>query len=364
MTTTTTGSPSAEAEPGKRLRFGVLGTGAIASEVVDAIRHSDDCETIAVASRDPRRAEDFCAAHHVPTAYGGYDALLADRDVDIVYIATPHPQHAAWAIRAAEAGKDVLCEKPLALNATDAAAMIDAARRHQTFLIEAFAYLHHPQTHTLLRLVREGAIGEVCVIDVSFSYAGDAAAEPRILVRDLGGGAILDVGCYCVSAARQIAAAATGRPGIEPTSVTGMASLDPVQAVDRYAAGILRFERDILAQLATGVTLDQDDHVRVYGTGGHLHIERPCWHGRWRDNPSPIILTRRDYTTETIAVPTGRSVFAYQADGVAAMLARGRETCHESWQDTLASMRTLDRWRAACGVYYNGESPTTLGTEV
>jgi predicted dehydrogenase len=332
-----------------RLRFGVLGTGSIAAEFVDALASSRSCEAMAVASRDAGRAEAFALRHGIGASYGDYPALLGDPRVDIVYVATPHPQHAEWAIAAAGRGKHVLCEKPLTMDRAEAEAVVAAADRNGVFLMEAFAYRFHPQTHRLLELIREGAIGQVRAIDVTFAFGSEDAVGGRLLARELGGGGILDVGCYCVSMSRQIVAAASGATTVEPVDVMGMASLDPVEGTDRYAMAILRFDGDVLAQLSCAVTLTQDDHVRVYGTHGHLHVPWPCWLGGRRDAASQIILTRPGDEPEAIDIRGGESIFALEADGVAALLREGVDTCRPSWDDTLANMRTLDRWRAAVG---------------
>jgi predicted dehydrogenase len=153
----------------KTLRWGIIGTGRIAREFAAGIAHSRHGKLVAVASRSPiiEAAPEFGAAHR----HTGYAKLLSDKSVDAVYIATPHPMHAEWAIRAAEAGKHVLCEKPIGMNAAEADAIIDAARRHDVFLMEAFMYRAHPQTEALTALVRSGAIGEVRLIEASFGYA-------------------------------------------------------------------------------------------------------------------------------------------------------------------------------------------------
>jgi predicted dehydrogenase len=337
-----------------RLRFGVLGTGAIAAEVTDALKLTRSCAAEAVASRDGARAAAFAQRHGVARWHEDYDALLADPDVDIVYVATPHPQHAHWAIRAMQAGKHVLCEKPLTLDAVSAEEVVTHARRSGVLLVEAFAFHFHPQTARLLELVRSGAIGALSAIDVTFSYRSpDALLSGRLLRNALGGGGILDVGCYCTSMSRRVVIAAGGPDAVEPADVVGLAVLDPVEQTDRVAMAVMRFEPGILAQLSCGVTIAQDDHVRVYGTEGELYVDRPCWLGGRRDAPSTIVLRRVDGTVEEIAIAGGHNIFALEADGVADMLTRGIESCHGTWDETLANMRTLDRWRAAVGVRYD-----------
>jgi predicted dehydrogenase len=350
---------SSELLPG-RVRYGLLGTGSIAAEFADALAGSERCSAYAVASRDPLRASAFAAAHGVGRALGCYEELLADPAVDVVYVALPHPQHARWAGAALAAGRHVLCEKPLTLNEHEAQSLIGLARTRGLLLFEAFAYRFHPQTVALLELVRSGAIGSVGGIDVTFSYrmpSADPAEAGRVLANALGGGGILDVGCYCTSAAQQLVAAATGLASPEPQDVRGLGVLHPSEGTDLYAAAVMRFPGDIVAQLASGVMLAQDDHIRVYGSEGHIHIAAPCWLAGRREAPSSIALSRSDGSARVLEIPGGRSIFAIEADAVAEMLDRDPvAACEPYWRDTLANMRTLDRWRAEVGVRYLGES--------
>jgi predicted dehydrogenase len=339
-----------------RLRFGVLGTGSIAAEVTDALHLTRSCTAEAVASRDPARAAAFASAHGVKRPHDGYAALIEDPGVDVVYIATPHTEHAEWAIRAAQADKHVLCEKPMTLNARTTAEVVDAARRNGTFLLEAFAYHFHPQTEALLTLIRDGAIGAVGAVDVTFSYRLPDPSQPsRALRADLGGGGILDVGCYCTSMSRRVIMAATGEHAVEPDEVVALAALDPAQGTDHLAMAVMRFGAGVLAQLSCGMTLSQDDHVRVYGSEGQIHIDQPCWLDGRRDAASRIEIRLEGGEARSIDVEGGRNIFALEADGVADMLRAGVDSCHGSWEESLANMRTLDRWRAAVGVRYPAE---------
>jgi predicted dehydrogenase len=336
----------------RRLRFGILGAGSIAGEVADALAQSRACRAEAVASRDPARAHAFAGAHGVARALDGYEQLLADRDVDVVYVATPHTEHLPWASAALRAGKAVLCEKPLTVNARQARELIALAEEQGLFLLEAFAYRFHPQTHTLLELVRDGAIGQVRALDVTFSYQLPPGWEGRNVARALAGGGILDVGCYCTSLSHAVVAAATGAASPEPVQVAGLAVLHERERTDLYANAVMRFAGEILASLACGVALAQDDHIRVYGSEGSLYVPYPCWLPWRRDANSTIELQRLDGARRTIEIPSPGNIFAVQADGVAAMLAEGADSWRASWQDSLANMRTLDRWRAAAGVSY------------
>ncbi|WP_116203298.1 Gfo/Idh/MocA family protein [Amycolatopsis circi] len=330
------------------LRWGLLATGTIAAEFAAGVEQSRHGVLAAVASRTAERARDFATRYEIPKAYGSYEELLADPDVDAVYVATPHAQHEEWAIRAIEAGKHVLCEKPLTLTAADAEKVIEAARNNDVFLMEAFMYRLHPQTRRLIELIESGAIGEVRAVDVTFSFDSDENDAARLGDPALGGGGILDVGCYCTSLARLVSQAATGIPAVEPTRVTGMARLTE-SGVDEFAMGLLRLPGDIIAQLSCGYLLTQDDHIRIYGTTGQLYVPKPAWiHELRTPGVSTIVLTPSDGEPEVIEIEATQGVYAREADYVAAHVA-DRQGPELTWAETLANMRTLDRWRTAVG---------------
>src|SRR5581483_4245678 len=219
----------------KKLAWGIIGTGRIAGIFAQGLAESKTGTLLAVGSRSQAAADTFGETWQAPRRYGSYEQLLADKDVEAVYIATPHPWHAEWAIKAAEAGKHILCEKPLALNFPEAMAIVEAARRNDVFLMEAFMYRCHPQTAKLIELIRSGAIGQVRVIQASFSFHSHFSPESRLLNNALGGGGILDVGCYCASMVRLIAGVATGKDFADPIKVTGGGHVGEISRVDEYA---------------------------------------------------------------------------------------------------------------------------------
>src|SRR5262245_30520931 len=223
-----------------RIRWGIVGTGKIARVLARALADSETGELVAVGSRTPQRAEALADEFGVRGSRGSYEGVIADPDVDVVYVATDHPDHREWATRAADAGKHLLCEKPLAVTRADAEAIVEAARRNEVFLLEAFAYRCHPQTLRLLDLLRSGAVGHVKVIDAAFGY--DAGPDPGnyLLVHELAGGSILDVGCYPTSMAHLIARTAL-ETVTEPADVFGVAEIGP-SGVDHYASAVLRFD--------------------------------------------------------------------------------------------------------------------------
>jgi D-xylose 1-dehydrogenase (NADP+, D-xylono-1,5-lactone-forming) len=287
-----------------KLRWGVLSTANIGrAAVIPAIQHSENGEVVAVASRDEQKGRDFAARSQIGRSYGSYEALLAASDIDAVYISLPNSLHRDWSIKAAEAGKHILCEKPLALNAAECEEMEDAARRHGVVLMEAFMYRFHPQTEKVLALLREGALGEVRLIHSAFSFRVGNPANIR-LQPELGGGSLMDVGCYCVNLSRTLAGA---RPQVvraamhdpagvvlagaqlhvaraamhNPTGVV-LAGQEPVEVqatanwgvsgVDVQMAGWLRYEYGLLATFDCALTLERREYYEVGGAEGSLLV--------------------------------------------------------------------------------------------
>ena len=346
---------------GNRLRWGIIGTGNIADKFSSGVRHSKHGALFAVASRDQEKADRFAQAHEIPRSYDGYQAMLEDPDVEAVYISTPHPMHAEWAIKSAEAGKHILCEKPLTLNFADAMAVIEAARRHDVFLMEAFMYRCHPQTQRLVELLQDGVIGEVRLIRATFGFHAARNLEGRILSNALGGGGILDVGGYIVSMSRLVAGVALGQQFAEPRAVHGAGRVGEESRVDEYAAATLSFPNDIVAQVATGAQLQMDNDVRIYGSEGNLVVPSP-WSASGREGgASVIVVNRRGEAPEEIEIRTDEWLFGIEADHVADNIERrqGRFPAM-TWDDTLGNMKTLDRWRESVGVVYEAEKPESL----
>ncbi|WP_410571342.1 Gfo/Idh/MocA family protein [Amycolatopsis sp. cmx-4-61] len=330
------------------LRWGLLAAGTIAGHFAAGVDESKHGVLGAVAARDGGRARDFATRFDIPKAYGSYEELLADPDIDAVYVSTPHAMHKQWAIAAAEAGKHVLCEKPLTITAADAEEVVAAARANDVFLMEAFMYRLHPQTRRLAELISSGAIGEVRAVDTTFSFDSNPEETARLSDPALGGGGILDVGCYCTSLARLVAQAATGQDVVEPSEVSGMAHLSAT-GVDEWATGLLRLPGDILATISCGIRLTREDGIRVFGSAGQIHVPEPAWiHPLRKPGVSRIILTPAGGEPEVIEVEATQGVFAREADHVAAHV-EDRQAPELTWAETLANLRTLDRWREAVG---------------
>lgn len=339
-----------------RLRWGIIGTGHIAEEFADGIKESETGTLLAVAGRTDLSAERFASRIGVPCRYAGYQAMLDDPQVQAVYIATPHPVHAEWAIKAAEAGKHVLVEKPIGMNLAEASAMIEAAREHNVFLMEAFMYRCHPQTARLWELIAEGVIGEVRLIRASFGYFSLAGPDNRAFAQELGGGGILDVGCYPASLSRLVAGAATGAAFAEPVSLQAVAHKGET-GVDEWSVAAVEFSGGIVAHLTCGVRIDMSglNTVDVVGTAGRIHVPDPWVPSRWNREPTRILVWQ-DATQEPRVelVDAPRDLYTYEADTVARNLSL-RQATAMSWADTLGNMRMLDQWRASIGLVYDSE---------
>ena len=335
------------------LSWGILGTGSIARTFAQALRSSGAGRLTAVASRSQSSADAFGEAFGAERRYSSYAALLADPQVQAVYIATPHPSHAEWAIRAAEAGKHILCEKPIGLNHAEAMTIVEAARRHGVFLMEAYMYRCHPQIARLVELIQAGAIGEVRAVQAAFSFDSPYDLGGRLLSQALGGGGILDVGGYPVSLARLVAGAARGLPFAEPSEVVALGHLGPESRVDEWSAAILRFPGGIIAQVAAGVRLTMERGARILGSAGSIYLPEPYIPAP--DEPARIVLERAGAAPEEILVGPANS-YALEAEAVARHLAE-RQAPQKRWDDTLGTMQTLDRWRAALGLVYDAERP-------
>lgn len=347
-----------------KVRWGILATGAIAKAFARGIRQSQTGELVAVGSRTKAKADEFAAAFGIPVAHGSYEALLADPNVQAVYVSTPHPQHAEWAIKAAQAGKHVLVEKPIGVNQYDAQAMQDAAAANGVFLMEAYMYRCHPQTAKLVELLRDKAIGEVRVIQATFSFHAGFNAEGRLWSNAAAGGGILDVGGYTTSIVRLIAGAALGRPFADPVAVSGAGSLHPETGVDQWAVATLAFAGGIVATCATGVGVNQENVVRIFGSDGNIVLPNPYVANREGACAGKIVVNRKGEPSREIDVPSGVTSFAHEADVCGRAILAGRQQAEApamSWDDTLGNLRTQDQWRAAIGLAYAFERPENAG---
>ena len=263
---------------GSPVKWGFLSTADINRKLIPGAHASEKVELLAVASRGKRRAEAYAEEWKIPRAYGSYEDLLADPEIEAVYISLPNTMHVEWSIKALEAGKHVLCEKPLTRHPDEADAAFDAAERTNRLLSEAFMYRHNPQTARIVELVRDGAIGDLRLIRSAFSY-GLYDLENIRLRTDVEGGALMDVGCYNVSGSRLI--------GGEPERVWGEAWYG-LSGTDWIFTGTLRFPGDVIATFDCGTALVERDELEVVGSEGSLFVDDP-WHCN-----VPVIEVRRE----------------------------------------------------------------------
>jgi D-xylose 1-dehydrogenase (NADP+, D-xylono-1,5-lactone-forming) len=249
-----------------RLRWGLLSTARINRAVIPAIRGSARSELTAVASRTLERAREYAAEWHIPRALGSYEALVHDPDVDVLYIPLPNHLHAEWTVNALEAGKHVLCEKPLALSVEDVDRIADACRRTGKAAAEAFMYRHHPLTAAVQAFAAGGRLGAIKIYRGAFTFLltreGDVRLDPA-----MGGGSLWDVGCYPVSYANLIARAA-------PVEVLGWQRASD-RGVDMEFFGMMRYADGSVAQFDSGFAGPFRAEMEVVGTGGTLRIYRP-----------------------------------------------------------------------------------------
>jgi predicted dehydrogenase len=313
------------------VKWGIISTARINRKFLAGARESPEVEVVAVGSRTREAGERFAREHGIERGHAGYEALLADPEVEAVYIPLPNSLHVQWTVRALRAGKHVLCEKPLARRAADAERAFDVAEREGRLLMEAFMYRHNPQTRRLVELLEEGAVGRVRMIRAAFSFNTANAADVR-LNASLEGGALMDVGCYCVSGARLIA----GEPlEVAATEVRGG------DGVDVVFAATMRFRDDVLAHFDAGLALATRDELEVVGEEGSLFLDDP-WHCL-----EPGIELRRDGEVRQISVEQVNS-YRLEAENMSAAI-RGEAPLLLGREDAVGQARAIEALYEAAG---------------
>ena len=335
-----------------KLRWGILGTGNIARQFTAGVNASRRGVAVAVGSRTLQSAEAFAKAYGISRACGSYDELVADDGIDAVYNSLPNSLHAPWTIRALAAGKHVLCEKPLAMNAAEAERMFDAAGKAGKVLMEAFMYRTHPQTLAVMEAVKSGAIGKPRLIRTSFCFRVRKIEGNVRFVRELGGGGLMDVGCYCINFARLFA-------GSEPTAVQVSANFHET-GVDELAAGTLVFPSGIVSTFTCGMCVQADNSAYICGADGYIEIPVP-----WKpvagsskfivtggtppkmDNPKSAGPPPRDVRV----VEVSGDLYGIEADHFAGVVLDGNPPAIGR-DDSLGNMRVLDEMRRQIGLVF------------
>ncbi len=313
------------------VQWGIISTARINRAFLEGARQATGLSVVAVASRERASAERYAREQSIDRAHGSYEALLEDPEVEVVYISLPNSLHLEWTVRALQAGKHVLCEKPLGRRAADVEKAFDVAQREGRLLMEAFMYRHNPQTRRLSELVADGAVGRPRIVRASFSFATRDASNVR-LSSALDGGALMDVGCYCVSGARLIAG--------EPERVSAEQALGG-DGVDVAFVATMRFPNDVIAHFDAGLALDTRDELEVVGDEGALFLDDP-WHCR-----APVIELRRDGAVERIELDRVNS-YRLEAENMSAAI-RGEQPLLLGREDAVGQARAIEALYEAAG---------------
>ena len=324
-----------------RIRWGILATGSIAHQFASGLSTSKTGTLQAVGSRTMESASAFTQKHG-GKPYASYDEVLADPEVDTVYIATPHHLHAEWTIKAAQSGKAILCEKPFTLNALEAERALAAVREAGVFFMEAFMYRVHPQTIRIAELVRSGAIGRPLVINAEFGFAAGREWTNFRADGALGGGGLMDVGTYCTTFAAMVA-------GEEASEACYHAEITE-KGYDAFGSGALRFPSGLTASFCTGIHANLTNDARIYGEEGSIHVPSP-----WKCSGGAVVVKRKGKEDETFEMGVSNdALYGLEADAVATSLETG-ECPHMTIAETLGNMRTLDKLRASAGLRFAAE---------
>ena len=307
------------------MRLGLLSTANINRQILVGARGAGQVDVVAVGSRDGAKAQTYAGEHGIAKAHGSYEALLEDTDVDAVYSSLPNGMHHEWTMRALAAGKHVLCEKPYTRHPAEAVEAFDAAEAAGLVLMEAFMYRHHPQTATIERLVRDGAVGRVLAVKAVFSFPLADLTNVRALP-ELDGGALMDVGCYCVSGARLAAG--------DPASVLAEQVVGET-GVDMALYGTLRFPDDAVAQIEASFLAPERQSLEVVGDGGVLRAFAP-----WRVDWGGDLVLERDGVSDVVAVDEADS-YTLQLENFADAI-EGREPALLGRADAVAQARVID----------------------
>lgn len=334
-----------------RLRWGILGTGNIARQFCVGLAAGRRSELAAVGSRSPDSAATFAATHKIPAAHGSYDALLADRSVDAIYVSLPNTLHHEWTIKALRAGKHVLCEKPFSVTVAEAEEMFDVARREGRVLIEGFMYRTHPLTAAVIKTLRSGEIGTLQLIRTSFCYRTTKIAGNIRFETSLAGGSLMDVGCYCVDFTRLAA-------GEEPTAVSCVAS-PHATGVDDVAAGTMLFPSGVVASFTCGMSVQAYNGAFLCGTEGYIEVPipwKPPVNGAVyhvvratppRQDSAGLAVTKSVANAgprQTYTVDAGMELYGLEGDAFAATVLDGKPPFMTA-QETIGNLRVLDEIR-------------------
>lgn len=317
-----------------KIRWGILSTANIGRRVIPAMQQSNNGVVAAVASRDLARAKAFADELNIPNAYGSYEELIADPNIDAIYNPLPNSEHAYWSIKCAEAGKPCLCEKPLASDAPESQTMVDAFAAHSVLFAEAFMYRFHPQTVRVKEMVASGFLGDLLVMQATFSFAIGEENNIR-LSKDLVGGSLMDVGCYCLNVMRLMT-------GEEPQTVKAAARIGAHSGVDEVLSGVLQFPSGVLGHFDSSLRALFNNSYELRGTKGRIMVETGFVMPP--DQPT-VVRTWGQAGYEEITIPAANH-YTLMAEDFADSLINSRPPRYLP-QDGVENMRLIDRLKAS-----------------
>ncbi len=334
----------------KPIKWGILGTGAIAKAFADALQETEG-ELVAVASQSLKRAEDFSKPYNC-SAIEGYQSLILLPEVEAIYVATPHTSHFELSAECLRNKKAVLCEKPMTINATETMALIDISRKNNTLLMEAFMYKIHPQTQQVMKVVQENLTSPLN-IRAEFCFAVDVPESHRLVNKELGGGSILDIGCYPMSISRHAVGAVHGKNFMNPVSIEGQGELNS-QGIDLNASAKLVFEDGSLAEVKSATNLSSASDVEISDGKTTIVLNQP-WHcGEFTERKSQITLKKSNGDEESIDITTDKGLYALEIDHFSESLKNhNTESDLIPHNDSHGNMIALDTWRKALKVVYD-----------
>ncbi len=319
------------------IQWGILGPGSISHQFATGLQSAAGAKLLAVGSRSQAKADAFADKFGAPKRHASYEALAADPDVHVIYIATPHPQHKDAALLCLEHGKAVLCEKPFTVNAKEAEEVIASARAKDLFVMEAMWSRFFPAMAHVRKLIADGAIGEVRMLQADFGFRAGVDPSSRLFNPAMAGGGLLDVGVYPISLASMLFGA--------PSDITGVAQIGEM-GVDEQAAISLKYAGGQLAALTTGVRINTPQEAHILGTDGSIKIHAPWW-------KAAKITVNAGGKSEELDLPFDGQGMNYEAEEVGNCLRAGKnESDILPLSETLSILRTTDTLRAQWGLKY------------
>jgi dihydrodiol dehydrogenase / D-xylose 1-dehydrogenase (NADP) len=322
----------------KIIKWGIFAPGVIAHKFAQGLKCTESAQLFAVGSRSLEKAEDFAKQYDIPRAYGSYEELVADPEVDVIYVATPHPMHKDAVLMCLKAGKAVLCEKPITLNSKEAEEIIQYARESKVFLMEAMWSRFLPVAVKVREWLNRSVIGDIRMLKADFGFRCEWNPDNRLLKPELGGGALLDVGIYVISLASMVF-------GREPSNISSLPHIGKT-GVDEQFAAIFGYDRGELAVLTAAVRTATTHDAYIYGTKGYIHIPN-----FWQASLAAVYVDGK--ITESFEVQNNISGYSYEAYEVMDCLREGKtESNVMPLEETLTIMRTMDKLRKQWGLKY------------